>query len=94
LTRGHRGARGASRITVTGEQLTDPQAMARFAEAQSRLTFSLQRLQEAYPELRANAISRPCMSQIEGTENRITIASATITRRSRPIIPGSAPSPT
>ena len=42
----------ASRITVTGEQLTDPAAMARFAEAQSRLTLSLQRLQEAYPELR------------------------------------------
>ena len=61
----------ASRIQVTGEQLTDPQAMARFAEAQSRLTISLQRLQEAYPELRTNQNFLMLQDQIEGTENRI-----------------------
>jgi LemA protein len=64
----------ASRIQVTGEQLTDPAAMARFAEAQSRLTISLQRLQEAYPELRTNENFRDLQSQIEGTENRIATA--------------------
>jgi LemA protein len=64
----------ASRINVTGEQLTDPAAMNRFAEAQARLTISLQRLQEAYPELRTNANFQDLQSQIEGTENRITIA--------------------
>jgi LemA protein len=64
----------ASRINVTGEQLTDPAAMNRFAEAQSRLTISLQRLQEAYPELRTNANFQDLQSQIEGTENRITVA--------------------
>jgi len=64
----------ASRITVTGEQLTDPAAMARFAEAQNRLTISLQRLQEAYPELRANENFRDLQSQIEGTENRVQVA--------------------
>ena len=64
----------ASRITVTGEQLTDPAAMARFAEAQSRLTLSLQRLQEAYPELRTNENFLTLQSQLEGTENRITVA--------------------
>jgi LemA protein len=64
----------ASRIQLTGEQLSDPQAMARFAEAQGRLTLSLQRLQEAYPELRSNANFTTLMSQLEGTENRITIA--------------------
>jgi LemA protein len=64
----------ASRINVTGDQLTDPAAMNRFAEAQSRLTISLQRLQEAYPELRTNANFQDLQSQIEGTENRITIA--------------------
>ncbi len=64
----------ATRITVTPEQLTDPAAMARFAEAQGRLTLSLQRLQEAYPELQANANFRDLQSQIEGTENRIAVA--------------------
>jgi LemA protein len=61
----------ASRIQVTGEQLTDPQAMARFAEAQSRLTISLQRLQEAYPELRSNQNYQTLMVQLEGSENRV-----------------------
>jgi LemA protein len=65
---------GASRINVTGEQLTDPQAMARFAEAQARVTISLQRLQEAYPELRTNQNFLTLQSQIEGTENRISVA--------------------
>ncbi len=64
----------ASRINVTGDQLTDPAAMNRFAEAQARLTISLQRLQEAYPELRTNANFQELQSQIEGTENRITVA--------------------
>jgi LemA protein len=64
----------ASRITVSGEQLTDPAAMSRFAEAQARLTISLQRLQEAYPELRTNANFLALQDQLEGTENRITVA--------------------
>jgi LemA protein len=64
----------ASRINVTGEQLSDPAAMTRFAEAQARLTISLQRLQEAYPELRTNQNFLTLQSQIEGTENRITVA--------------------
>ena len=64
----------ASRITVSPEQLSDPAAMARFSEAQSRLTLSLQRLQEAYPELRTNENFRDLQSQIEGTENRIQVA--------------------
>lgn len=64
----------ATRITVTPEQLGDPAAMARFAEAQGQLTLSLQRLQEAYPELQANANFRDLQSQIEGTENRIQVA--------------------
>ena len=61
----------ASRIQVTGDQLTDPQAMARFAEAQARLTLSLQRLQEAYPELHTNRNFEMLQDQLEGTENRI-----------------------
>jgi LemA protein len=62
----------ASRIQVTGEQLTDPQAMARLAEAQGRLTISLQRLQEAYPELQSNANYQTLMHQLEGSENRLS----------------------
>ncbi|MEA3053400.1 MAG: LemA protein [Sphingomonadales bacterium] len=63
----------ATKVTVTGDQLTDPQAMARFAEAQNRLTLSLQRLQEAYPQLQSQANFQTLMSQLEGTENRINI---------------------
>jgi LemA protein len=67
----------ATRITVTPEQLTDPAAMQRFAEAQSRLSAAiipLQRLQEAYPDLKSQANFSTLMQQLEGTENRITIA--------------------
>ena len=64
----------ATRINVTDAQLTDPQAMARFAEAQSRLTLTLQRLQEAYPQLQSQANFATLMSQLEGTENRINIS--------------------
>jgi LemA protein len=61
----------ASQIQLSGDQLTDPAAMARLAEAQSRLTFSLQRLQEAYPELKSNEGFVTLQDQLEGTENRI-----------------------
>ena len=64
----------ATRITVSPEQLTDPAAMNRFAEAQARLTLSLQRLQEAYPELRTNQNFLSLQDQLEGTENRIVTA--------------------
>src|SRR4051794_15265889 len=64
----------ATRITVSGDQLSDPQAMARFADAQNRLTLSLQRLQEAYPTLQSQGNYKTLMDQLEGTENRINIA--------------------
>jgi LemA protein len=64
----------ATRITLTGDQLTDPQAMARFADAQSRLTLSLQRLQEAYPQLQSQGNFKTLIDELEGTENRIAIA--------------------
>jgi LemA protein len=67
----------ATRITVTPEQLGDPAAMQRFAEAQSRLSAAiipLQRLQEAYPELRSQQNFATLMQQLEGSENRINIA--------------------
>lgn len=64
----------ATRITVSPDQLTDPEAVNRFAAAQQQLTLSLQRLQEAYPELHTNQNFLDLQSQIEGTENRITVA--------------------
>jgi len=67
----------ATRVTLSPEQLTDPAAMQRFAEAQGRLSATiipLQRLQETYPELRSNENFMALQSQLEGTENRITVA--------------------
>lgn len=67
----------ATRVTVSPDQLTDPAAMQRFAEAQGRLSATiipLQRLQENYPELRSNENFMALQSQLEGTENRIAVA--------------------
>ena len=77
LTRVTQARADATRITVTPEQLSDPAAMQRFAEAQSRLSAAiipLQRLQEAYPQLQSQANFGTFMQQLEGTENRINIA--------------------
>ena len=63
----------ATKIQVSGDQLTDPAAMQRYADAQNRLTLSLQRMQEAYPQLQSQANFQTLMSQLEGTENRINI---------------------
>jgi len=68
---------GATRITVSPEQLDDPEAMRRFSEAQGRLSqaiIPLQRLQEAYPDLKTNQNFLALQSQLEGTENRINIS--------------------
>jgi len=67
----------ATRITVSPEQLRDPAAMQRFQEAQNRLSAAiipLQRMQEAYPQLQSQGNFATLMSQLEGTENRITIS--------------------
>jgi LemA protein len=63
----------ATRVTVTGDQLSDPQAMSRFADAQNRVTLSLQRLQEAYPQLQSQGNFKSLIDELEGTENRIRI---------------------
>ncbi len=64
----------ASQVRVSPEQLSDPQQVAQFERAQGAVTMSLQRLQEAYPELRSQGNYTTLMSQLEGAENRITIA--------------------
>lgn len=64
----------ATRIQLSDGDLTDPAKVASFERAQAGVTLSLQRLQEAYPELRSQANYSTLMSQLEGTENRIGIA--------------------
>ena len=66
------------RATITpGQAPTDPEALARFQAAQDQLGAALQRLlvvAERYPELKANQNFRDLQAQLEGTENRITVA--------------------
>ncbi|MFA5962383.1 MAG: LemA family protein [Sphingomonas sp.] len=64
----------ANQIKVTGADLTDPAKVAAYQQAQNGVTLSLQRLQEAYPELKSQGNYTTLMSQLEGTENRIAIA--------------------
>jgi LemA protein len=64
-------------ITATPELVNDPEAFARFQSAQGELTSALSRLlvvAENYPNLKADAGFRDLQAQLEGTENRITVA--------------------
>jgi len=64
-------------IQATPELVNDPQAFARFAQAQGELSSSLSRLlvvAENYPQLKSDANFRDLQAQLEGTENRITVA--------------------
>ena len=64
----------ATAVHLSGDDLTDPNKVAHYAQAQGALGLSLQRMQEAYPELKSQGNYATLMSQIEGTENRIAIA--------------------
>ena len=64
----------ASQVQVAPEDLSDPAKMANYQRAQAGVSLSLQRLQEAYPELKSQGNYATLMSQLEGTENRIVIA--------------------
>jgi len=64
----------ASQIQLSGADLTDPAKVSAFNQAQNGLSLSLQRLQEAYPQLQSQATFQTLMHDIEGTENRINIA--------------------
>jgi LemA protein len=57
--------------------INDPEAFAKFQKAQSELGGALSRLlvvSENYPNLKADANFRDLQAQVEGTENRITVA--------------------
>ena len=67
----------ATSVQITPETLSDPAAFQQFQAAQGQLTSALSRLLvtvEAYPQLQANQNFLQLQSQLEGTENRITIA--------------------
>jgi LemA protein len=67
----------ATSIQVTPETLNDPAAFQKFQQAQGELSSALSRLMvvsERYPDLKANKGFSDLRVQLEGTENRITVA--------------------
>jgi LemA protein len=67
----------ATSIQLTPELINDPVAFQKYQEAQGQLTGALSRLlavTENYPDLKSNANFRDLQVQLEGTENRITVA--------------------
>ena len=64
-------------MQVTKDVLNDPEAFAKFQAAQGQLTSALSRLMavsENYPQLKADQGFRDLQAQLEGTENRVTVA--------------------
>ena len=77
LTRVTEARANAGRVQLSGDDLKDPAKVQQYANAQNGLSAALTQLrplQEAYPELKSNANFMALQSQLEGTENRITIA--------------------
>ena len=67
----------AGSVRLSGDDLTDPAEVQNYANAQNGLSLALSQLrplQEQYPDLKSNANFLALQSQLEGTENRITIA--------------------
>ena len=72
-----RARASATSFQITPEVLNDPAALAKFQAVQGELSQALSRLMmvtENYPNLKADASFRDLQSQLEGTENRITVA--------------------
>src|ERR1700754_4660744 len=66
-----------TQVRVDASQLTDPEKMKQFQDAQNQLSGALGRLiaiSEAYPDLKSNQNFLALQSQLEGTENRIAVA--------------------
>ena len=67
----------ATQVTLPPDILTNPEAFQKFQEAQSQLSGALARLLavvENYPDLKSNQNFLALQSQLEGTENRISVA--------------------
>ncbi len=68
---------GVGKVSITAEQAADPVKLAEFQKAQGELSGALSRLlvvSENYPDLKSNQNFLELQSQLEGTENRITVA--------------------
>ncbi len=77
LTRVIEARAKATSIQATPELVNDPAALQKFQQAQGELTSALSRLMvvvERYPDLKTNAGFQDLRTQLEGTENRITVA--------------------
>ncbi len=67
----------ATKITINADNLSDPEAVAKFEQAQGQLSSALAKLlavSENYPNLKADQNFLALQSQLEGTENRISVA--------------------
>src|SRR6188472_1081819 len=67
----------ATQVKIDASQLTDPEKLKQFQDAQSQLSGALGRLlaiSENYPDLKSNQNFLALQSQLEGTENRIAVA--------------------
>jgi LemA protein len=67
----------ATQVKIDVSQLSDPEKLKQFQDAQSQLSGALGRLlaiSENYPDLKSNQNFLALQSQLEGTENRITVA--------------------
>jgi len=65
------------KVTINADQLDDAVAVAKFQQAQGELSSALSRLMavsENYPQLKADGLFQNLQAQLEGTENRITVA--------------------
>ncbi len=72
-----RARAAATSFQITPEVLNNPQAFQKFQQVQGELSSALSRLMavaENYPQLKADGLFRDLQSQLEGTENRITVA--------------------
>ncbi len=72
-----RARAAATSFQITPEVLNDPAAFQKFQAVQGQLSSALSRLMavsEKYPDLKADTSFRDLQSQLEGTENRITVA--------------------
>ena len=67
----------ATQVKIDASQLTDPEKLKQFQDAQNQLSGALGRLlavSENYPDLKSNQNFLALQSQLEGTENRIAVA--------------------
>jgi LemA protein len=67
----------ATQVKVDASDLTDPEKLKQFQDAQNQLSGALGRLlaiSENYPDLKSNQNFLALQSQLEGTENRIAVA--------------------